>query len=432
LQIFKAGKLVFTTAASKSFNQGKDDLPFCFPFEKSITFPVETVVQSDILIRCRHLTRKGQRVSMFRAAMHTGYIPPKVLRLRKSEIDGACSDKRYADDFFIDLVFEECSASMASKHLLSTPENEDEDEDETEMKFSKDAKGDVHSEASLRRMGGTIVGSETSGAITVTASAYDSMLHRDSRFWDVIAQRRNEKNQAGTSAPASDPSGEANVCSPFYGPTIGRRREFLDEAASSSKSKDDEDSGKLSVSSKKSALQSFTIGGELDFTLADEASSGSSAHETSVLTTTEDLSIQKKDDLMDALMAIDDELDEEEVDDEEIERIDQDNSIVEVPNSVMTEEIVFGSTSVASLESSNEDVIIAPLKADEASFVEVAEDEAKEILPATVEENSMNLDDLVINGTVSANIDNEGDDGGYDFSDDDDELADIEQFLMKS
>jgi len=249
LQIFKAGKLVFTTAASKSFNQGKDDLPFCFPFEKSITFPVETVVQSDILIRCRHLTRKGQRVSMFRAAMHTGYIPPKVLRLRKSEIDGACSDKRYADDFFIDLVFEECSASMASKHLLSTPENED--EDETEMKFSKDAKGDVHSEASLRRMGGTIVGSETSGAITVTASAYDSMLHRDSRFWDVIAQRRNEKNQAGTSAPASDPSGEANVCSPFYGPTIGRRREFLDEAASSSKSKDDEDSGKLSVSSKK-------------------------------------------------------------------------------------------------------------------------------------------------------------------------------------
>jgi len=135
---------------------------------------------------------------------------------------------------------------------------------------------------------------------------------------------------------------------------------------------------------------------------------------------------------MDALMAIDDELDEEEVDDEEIERIDQDNSIVEVPNSVMTEEIVFGSTSVASLESSNEDVIIAPLKADEASLVEVAEDEAKEILPATVEENSMNLDDLVINGTVSANIDNEGDDGGYDFSDDDDELADIEQFLMKS
>ena len=71
LQVFKAGKLVFTTAASKSFNQSKDDLPFCVPSDGSITFPVETIVQGDILIRCRHLTRKGQRVSMFRAAFHT-------------------------------------------------------------------------------------------------------------------------------------------------------------------------------------------------------------------------------------------------------------------------------------------------------------------------------------------------------------------------
>lgn len=71
IQVFKAGKLVFTTAASKSYNQSKDDLPFCVPSDGSITFPVETIVQGDILIRCRHLTRKGQRVSMFRAAFHT-------------------------------------------------------------------------------------------------------------------------------------------------------------------------------------------------------------------------------------------------------------------------------------------------------------------------------------------------------------------------
>lgn len=71
LQVFKAGKLMVTTAASKSYNQSKDDLPFCVPSDGSITFPVETIVQGDILIRCRHLTRKGQRVSMFRAAFHT-------------------------------------------------------------------------------------------------------------------------------------------------------------------------------------------------------------------------------------------------------------------------------------------------------------------------------------------------------------------------
>jgi hypothetical protein len=31
-----------------------------------------------------------------------------------------------------------------------------------------------------------------SSAAVVAASAYDSMLHRDSRFWDVIATRREE------------------------------------------------------------------------------------------------------------------------------------------------------------------------------------------------------------------------------------------------
>lgn len=423
LQIFKAGKLVFTTAASKSFNQGKDDLPFCFPFEKSITFPIETVVQSDILIRCRHLTRKGQRVSMFRAAMHTGYVPPKVLRLRKSEIDGACSDKRYADDFFIDLVFEECSASMASKHLMTSPDKGN--EDENEMKFSKDAKGDVHSEASLRRMGGTIAGAEASGAITVTASAYDSMLHRDSRFWDVIAQRRNEKSQGGSNTPASDPTGEANVSCAFYGPTIGRRREFADEAASCSKSKEGEDSGKLSVSSQKSALQSFTIGGELDFTLTDETSAGSSANDAPVLAETGDQFVEKKDDLMDALMAIDDELDDEEEveEEEEIEQLDQNNSDVEVPSSVMTEEIVFDSKPVTSSDRSNQEGKAAPSTPVEAK--------AEEIPPAN-DEDSLNLDDLNIDDMDIVNIDNEGDDDCYDFSDDDDELADLEQFLMKA
>ena len=67
IQIFKSGKLIFTAAASISYNQSEDDLPFCSTTDGSITFPIETVVHGDILIRCRHLTRKGQRVSMFRA-----------------------------------------------------------------------------------------------------------------------------------------------------------------------------------------------------------------------------------------------------------------------------------------------------------------------------------------------------------------------------
>jgi len=427
LQIFKAGKLVFTTAASKSFNQGKEDLPFCFPFETSITFPVETVVQGDILIRCRHLTRKGQRVSMFRAAMHTGYIPPKVLRLRKSEIDGACSDKRYADDFFIDLVFEECSASMASKHLLSSPEKGG--EDEHEITFSRDSKGDEHNEASVRRMAGTVAGAEGTGAVTVTASAYDSMLHRDSRFWDVITQRRDEKSKPTTTS--TDPNSEEKVLRAFYGPTIGRRREFPDEAASSKASKDGTDSCQRSVASQKSALQAFTIGGELDFTLDDDkkSDSGDVAKASSSNSSATSSSSEKKDDLMDALMAIDDD------DDEAHDEVEDEIKVEGSSSSTLTEEIVFDNTAGASDNNSEEDV--AKTKEVDASEEDATPSEVKpEENNADTSETDglMNLDDLNLDDIDNdANVADAGDDDDFDFSDgDDDELADLEQFLMKA
>lgn len=34
-----------------------------------------------------------------------GYVPDGVLRLTKSDLDGACNDSRFDDDFFIDLIF---------------------------------------------------------------------------------------------------------------------------------------------------------------------------------------------------------------------------------------------------------------------------------------------------------------------------------------
>ena len=72
LQLFKGGNLVFTTAASVNYAQTKDDLPFCTTSDGPVSFLTESVVQGDVLLRCRHLTKSGQRVSMFRAAFHTG------------------------------------------------------------------------------------------------------------------------------------------------------------------------------------------------------------------------------------------------------------------------------------------------------------------------------------------------------------------------
>ena len=493
LQIFKAGKLVFTTAASKSFHQSKDDLPFCFPSEKSITFPIETVVQGDILIRCRHLTKKGKRVSMFRIAMHTGYIPPKVMRLKKEEIDGACSDKagRYADDFFLDLVFEECPASMASKHLLSGgAPDADADDDDRDGGIgggsNDDGNGvDVTNEASMRRMAATVSGSSAGvGAVTGTAFAYDSMLHRDSRFWDAIAQRREECNKKASSDENGDGDRDARDSSVFYGPTIGRRREFPEERASKSSgnsgSGSGNGSGTFSVSSQQTALESFTIGGELDFTLdSDKDASGKVDQSTKAVKDVPGDSVDKKDDLMDALMAIDDGLDDDDDDDDNDEEIEievvedlqptdmkmsalettEKEVVAEHLDSILTEEIVFDDNTDMSSS------IITPTTAastgDNINTTKTAED--KQIPEARIEPvsvpapvaktepekktaqenstgaeevddildlNNLDLDAVVDSAGVAANDDEE-----IDFSDDDDdddELADLEEFLMKA
>eukprot|EP01083_Nonionella_stella_P007289 21089_1 len=426
LQIFKGGKLVFTTAASKAFNQGPDDLPFCFPSEGSITFPVETVLQGDILIRCRHLTRKGQRVSMFRAAMHTGYIPPKVMRLRKSDIDGACNDKRYGKDFFIDLVFEECAASMASKHLLSSPDNEG---GEMDMQIRHETKDNIQNEASKRRMMGTIAGSEE-GAITVTASAYDSMLHRDSRFWDVIGERRNKKAEVTTE------EGE-KISHAFYGPTIGRRREFSEEKVTSTSSKDGSGSVDLSVSSQKSsiAMQSFTIGGELDFTV-DGANDNSS--ETAAPAEV------KKDDLMDALMAIDDDDDD---DDDGDEGGDTDIDISQVKSSTpITPDVV--QAHLESTDTSTEEIVFEEEIASESkeSKTDKEGDTSRPTPPIASQpdkpkqSDAMNFEELNLEDEVDdldINLDNDGEDEfNFDGNDDDDDdlqdLEDLEAFLTKA
>jgi tensin len=273
IQLFKAGKLLFTTAATVSYQQDEQELPFCHIAQGPVSFNIEQVLQGDVLIRCRHLTATGQRVSMFRVAIHTGYVPPKVMRLSKGELDGACNDKRFGQDFFLDLIFEPCDAEMASQHLntgkaeTESAESKEQKRDESETK--DDEKKD--SESNKSEKGGTIV----------TASVYDSMLHRDSRFWDVIAERREQH---------SSTQHEDEEVDPMWGPTIGRKRDLT------SKGFAEKTEGKLKDQS--SALQTFSIGGDLDFFDSTPPTG----------TPQQQKSEPKRDELMEALMALDDDL----------------------------------------------------------------------------------------------------------------------------
>jgi C2 domain of PTEN tumour-suppressor protein len=277
LQIFKAGKLVHTSAATLHVQQSEEELPFVQVVDGTVPFNINQIIQGDVLIRCRHLTFAKKRVSMFRAAFHTGYVPPNVLRLTKSQLDGACSDKRFPDEFFLDLVFEKVDAEALSKHTEKEGEKEEGDEHTTENDSArKDGKGPV-----------------------VKASAYDTMLQGDSRFWDVIADKRKEVVKQGNDDP-------------FWGPTVGRRRGEPKKDTASSAENTDKESQSSPAEGQAAPLPTFSIGNEFDFLpVADSAPK----KET----------IPQRDSLMDALNALD-----------EDEAHDNDNSA--------TEEIVFGTT----------------------------------------------------------------------------------------
>ena len=192
LQIFKAGKLIHTSAASLHVQQSDEELPFVQVMDGTVPFNINQIIQGDILIRCRHLTFEKKRVSMFRAAFHTGYAPPNVLRLTKTELDGACADKRYPDDFFLDLIFEKVDADALARH------DEENESGEEESKSGGD--GDAGDGTDEKRKGPVL-----------KASNFDSMLQGDSRFWGVIASKKKEHAKQSNADP-------------FYGPTVGRRR----------------------------------------------------------------------------------------------------------------------------------------------------------------------------------------------------------------
>jgi len=224
LQVFKAGKLIHTSAASLHVQQSEEELPFVQVMDGTVPFNIDQIIQGDILIRCRHLSYKKKRVSMFRAAFHTGYVPPNVLRLTKTELDGACADNRYSDDFFLDLIFEKVDSDALSKY---------DDEAGREETKSKDTVG--------------VIGEKGKGAI-VKASSFDSMLQGDTRFWDMIASKKKVHAKQSNDDP-------------FWGKTVGRRR----GDASAKKESEEKDEKACNSTKERTQLETFSIGNEFDF-----------------------------------------------------------------------------------------------------------------------------------------------------------------------
>jgi hypothetical protein len=175
IQLFKNGKILAngliasasTEDASVPDDNGSNkNIRWLNCLEESVSFQIDCVVQGDLLLRCRHHDPStGARISMFRAAFHTGYVPSGVLRLTKAQLDGPNQDDRYSNDFYIDLIFAPVENSF-----------------------------ETHSQAQ-----GVTAG--TSGATVSDAGAvldhsltdkFEQMFHRDTRFWESIAARKSK------------------------------------------------------------------------------------------------------------------------------------------------------------------------------------------------------------------------------------------------
>ena len=422
LQIFKAGTLIFTTAASVNYAQTKNDLPFCSTGSGPVSFLTEAIVQGDILLRCRHLTKSGQRISMFRCAFHTGYVPPKVLRLTKAQLDGACGDKRFSDDFFLDLIFEPCDEATASQHLAADSKKVAEGSDDAK------AEGDeCANEAANRRNMGTVAGNSDA---TFTASAYDSMLHRDSRFWDVISERRKEnmakmaelEKQGGGAESKED----ANL--PLAGPTIGRRRDFSTKQSSEHANEDSEQEGASGAKNQQNPMGAFSIGEEFGIDL--EPANPTTSPPKPSMAPPSPPPRPKQDALMDALNDLDADL----LDD------DMHN---------MTEEINFDHAESAAAPSAPAETVVPEVQSpqlvetDEETPVTKAPNtdagDTQESKPTPVAPKEEDILGNMEDDLAELNLGDDGDDllgdagefDDFDDLDDDDELADLENFLTQ-
>lgn len=439
LQIFKAGSLIFTAAASVNYAQTKDDLPFCSTDSGPVSFLTESIVQGDILLRCRHLTKSGQRVSMFRCAFHTGYVPPKVLRLTKAQLDGACGDKRFGEDFFLDLIFEPCDEATASRHLAAANDATvtvvgDEMKKEGEVECANEA-------ASRRSMGTVPPGKDGTSDNTFTASAYDSMLHRDSRFWDVIAERRKEnmekiaelERRGGTISEAEGGKEGDGTKLPLMGPTIGRRRDFT--SGQSSENADGEASDRAAGGStsqnSKNPMGAFSIGEEfgIDFETAKQPSAPSTSAPASPPPK------PKQDALMDALNDLDDaDLFDDDVMTEEIDFGDTSKDAPEPLPSVPAETAKASSSPPAPVQNDVVSLADAPTT-NVSNTIEITPAPAA---PKVEEEDALdNTEDDLANLNLMNDADEDdllGDAGvfdDFDDLDDDAELEDLENFLTQ-
>ncbi len=109
LQAYVNGKLVYT-CASHGDSGGKTPAECLAASNDGFAFQVDWLLRGDILIRCRHLDAvTGKKTSMFRIALHTGYVAAGKNEFSADDLDGVPGDSRFPKDFSASLRFDAAS-----------------------------------------------------------------------------------------------------------------------------------------------------------------------------------------------------------------------------------------------------------------------------------------------------------------------------------
>lgn len=175
IQLFKSGTLMVSSTSNYNSKEEEElaqsslnsrQPRWISEDEETASFTLNTLVQGDILLRSRHATMKG-RISMFRAAFHTGYVTNGVLKLTKSQLDGCDSGPFYHDDFTVDIFFSTLKEFEAANANSSN----------------------VTSTNTIKTSIKTTGANQPIDTISDN-DKFELALHKDTRFWENINNRK--------------------------------------------------------------------------------------------------------------------------------------------------------------------------------------------------------------------------------------------------
>lgn len=117
LYVYCNACVIFASYLPLTGEVSKEDLPTAFARGAScMSFSIPdnvAVLAGDVLLTVRHVLGDGRRQTAVRLAFHTAFAPEGI-RLSKRELDAACCDDRFPDDFLLEVVLapSPCSPPM--------------------------------------------------------------------------------------------------------------------------------------------------------------------------------------------------------------------------------------------------------------------------------------------------------------------------------